>query len=985
MTKEKILSVMLSVSLMGAIVSIPSYAEETAETEASITEQMPVFSGNEENESPEAEAELSVAEESAAYSIEKDQTYSFENIGIIAYDITGLSNYVDYVIYYKDGSVSDYNWNQKPGTLSVPAGGKAIITSTSGTVSAEIADDYFLVEEQEDPVMKKVTIGLYETYTYTNTSNTALNLLSNGSISKYYDYVLYDADRNVTGYTTDRTDTSITIPAGYSIKITAIDDPITFNGVYEKFDLIKTGEPAMKKVVISAGETYTYTNTSNTAFNLLSNGSISRCYDYVVYDTEGNVSKCYHNCSDSSVAIPAGYSIKITAIQNAVTFKGVYEKFDLKKNSEPVMKETVISAGETYTYYNMSDRPFNLLSNGSISRCYDYVVYDKNGMIIAKENGSSYSSIAIPAGGKIEIAPTNNAVTFNVLYEAFDIENTNPDGKSYKITNTSSVDSTLTLNSGNSYDYAVYSADDTILQYGISSTSALTVPKGGYVAATVNMSAESPFAENEAFAVEDRENPVYKTTYLNPDETYKYTNNASRELMVYKNGTACDYIIYNADGSVGSYGVNSTDASFTVPIGGSICITAHVCMNIKGLYDYFTVEKLDNTVFNAIFCDFGETYQFTNNTVRDMNLLVSSNVYDYVIYNADNSVKAVKMNATSSSLIIPSGGKCAITPQAYGISVYALTNVFSFSERSYPVLLRVPLYYGETLTMNNFSDDDRSVYSLVNGYIDYVTYNAENIPQEDMELTTVTAITVPGNGRAEITERSSNDLFAGLYECFEEGDFSIKVTGITLSETNITLEANKQALLKAVVTPDDATDKTVTWSSSDTSVAVVAQTGKVTAKANGTATITAVTSDGGYEASCVVTVIGGSDPVATPDPEQPTESIEPTDYPYEIESLSIKSETGALLTTTPSDSGFIINVKFAKVKERNAEDYLFVAVYDTNGALLSLDYVQADFTENNSYSIGFHVPAQNREIGSVKAFVWNTFDSTQPLAEAKTL
>ncbi|MGN0182698.1 MAG: hypothetical protein ACI4DP_09880 [Candidatus Ornithomonoglobus sp.] len=56
-----------------------------------------------------------------------------------------------------------------------------------------------------------------------------------------------------------------------------------------------------------------------------------------------------------------------------------------------------------------------------------------------------------------------------------------------------------------------------------------------------------------------------------------------------------------------------------------------------------------------------------------------------------------------------------------------------------------------------------------------------------------------------------------------------------------------------------------------------------------------------------------------------------------------------VVTKVPSDSGFIINVKFAKVKERNAEDYLFVAVYDTNGALLSLDYVQADFTENNSY------------------------------------
>ena len=52
----------------------------------------------------------------------------------------------------------------------------------------------------------------------------------------------------------------------------------------------------------------------------------------------------------------------------------------------------------------------------------------------------------------------------------------------------------------------------------------------------------------------------------------------------------------------------------------------------------------------------------------------------------------------------------------------------------------------------------------------------------------------------------------------------------------------------------DATDKTVSWSSTDSSVAAVTDDGLVTAVAEGTATIKIITNDGGFTAECVVTV-----------------------------------------------------------------------------------------------------------------------------------
>lgn len=80
----------------------------------------------------------------------------------------------------------------------------------------------------------------------------------------------------------------------------------------------------------------------------------------------------------------------------------------------------------------------------------------------------------------------------------------------------------------------------------------------------------------------------------------------------------------------------------------------------------------------------------------------------------------------------------------------------------------------------------------------------------------------------------------------------IPVTGITLNKTSLTLEVGKTELLTATVTPGNAADKTVTWSSSNPSVAAVSAQGSVTAVAEGTTSISAKAGD--VTAVCVVTV-----------------------------------------------------------------------------------------------------------------------------------
>lgn len=109
-------------------------------------------------------------------------------------------------------------------------------------------------------------------------------------------------------------------------------------------------------------------------------------------------------------------------------------------------------------------------------------------------------------------------------------------------------------------------------------------------------------------------------------------------------------------------------------------------------------------------------------------------------------------------------------------------------------------------------------------------------------------------GTATITATSSN----GLTATCKVNVVPTPVEGVSLNKNSTTLLINGNShgteRLTATVTPNDAVNKNVTWTSSNPAVATVDNTGLVTAVAKGTATITVTTVDGGYTASCTVRV-----------------------------------------------------------------------------------------------------------------------------------
>lgn len=83
---------------------------------------------------------------------------------------------------------------------------------------------------------------------------------------------------------------------------------------------------------------------------------------------------------------------------------------------------------------------------------------------------------------------------------------------------------------------------------------------------------------------------------------------------------------------------------------------------------------------------------------------------------------------------------------------------------------------------------------------------------------------------------------------------AVSVTGVTLNKSELSLYTGQSETLTAAVAPDNATNKTVTWSSDNEAVATVDNSGKITAVTAGEANITVKTEDGNHSADCKVTV-----------------------------------------------------------------------------------------------------------------------------------
>ncbi len=183
-------------------------------------------------------------------------------------------------------------------------------------------------------------------------------------------------------------------------------------------------------------------------------------------------------------------------------------------------------------------------------------------------------------------------------------------------------------------------------------------------------------------------------------------------------------------------------------------------------------------------------------------------------------------------------------------------------------------------------------------------------------------VTAVGEGNTTITVTTEDGSKTATCEVTVTAA-TVPVTGVTLNKTSTSLYVGDTETLTATVAPDNATNKNVTWSTSDANVATV-ENGVVTAVSAGTATITVTTEDGAKTATCTVTVSrysSGGGPttyaVTAPDAENGTVRVSPSrasrgttvtitvtpDEGYELESLTVLDSRDNESTLTDKGDG----------------------------------------------------------------------------------
>lgn len=212
-------------------------------------------------------------------------------------------------------------------------------------------------------------------------------------------------------------------------------------------------------------------------------------------------------------------------------------------------------------------------------------------------------------------------------------------------------------------------------------------------------------------------------------------------------------------------------------------------------------------------------------------------------------------------------------------------------------------------------------------------------------------VTAKALGTATITAT------VGSYTATCEVTVAVPVTGVSLDKATMSLTAGSTGTLTATITPENATNKNLTWTSDNEAVVAVSD-GVVSAVAAGTANITVTTADGGKTATCVVTVTRRSSsssrpsyPITTPDK---TENGSVTVTPK-----SAKRGSVVTITVTP-DAGYVLDK---------------LTVTDKDGKELSL-------TKKSDTEYTFVMPAGKVEI--TPSFVKQAEEPSRVFVDVKT-
>jgi hypothetical protein len=273
--------------------------------------------------------------------------------------------------------------------------------------------------------------------------------------------------------------------------------------------------------------------------------------------------------------------------------------------------------------------------------------------------------------------------------------------------------------------------------------------------------------------------------------------------------------------------------------------------------------------------------ELTDDVIKEADKSDFQNTYEFAITDLGANAHIYKVSSTVTGL----GASIAVTTGRGGSKVYngSVVNVASI-KYTFPSDIVYSDEYGDVLPKKSASDTNELGMSAsgIKGALTFATdavadatvmhpyaeaiatgadaafdgftvtgYIVTNTAVSDINVELVVDISAITNSAAGALIKTFSDANKNVE--YVSGTSEVAVESVTLDKSSVELDLNgtTTATLTATVTPDNATDKTVTWTTSDADVATV-ENGVVTAKKVGTATITAKAGD--KSATCEVTV-----------------------------------------------------------------------------------------------------------------------------------
>lgn len=676
----------------------------------------------------------------------------------------------------------------------------AIINSNEETTTS-------LVKASEN--VKTITLESQKSVEIKNTSTETITIDSDlsGYYGRYVDIVFYNEKGEITKYAHEYTD-DIKLGAGERVRLTVCGkNPVTLSEKItdsEKISIesLQDDVKALYKLNLETGKNYKMKNDNNFSFNVTTNGSsyYERYYDVVHYNAQSAIDSFQHNSSDGSITLKQGEAVELSNSSTNATeiwFPTDYKtNVTLQESETPALFILNIDKGKNYTLKNSNDIEVNVRNDASnyYGRYYDYVKYNSLSEITSFDYKVSDSSFTLDAGERIRITNEN----------------------------------------------------DKIIQLWF------------------------PQSLKSKFVVEEDKNAALFVNKLYYGKNYNIKNDNEANVKLGTDASSyynrrIDFVKYDALSNVKEFNSGDDSRSFDLAEGESYRITPGVngiTTWIPSDYkDKFTICETENKALSYYDVQAGKSVSITNNSEAKKELKTNLSGYnnikvDYAYYDKDGKLLDYNVDSTDK-ITIDSGFRYDVTSITEKPFRFWIPSEFSnkvvMQSKAENTVTEYKLKPGKNIFIKNNGETETNIKTSKE--LNYLLADGTDIgtTRKNASIKSKEVLGLRNNSTESVSIYIPTSLMSSLSLT---GDYSpVSVTGVKLVKNSDDILVGGTSNFGTYIAPVRATNKNVTWKSSDEKIATVDKDGKIIGVSIGQATITAITEDGKKEASGIINVV----------------------------------------------------------------------------------------------------------------------------------